>query len=436
MSDIAIHAEGLSKQYRIGLLKEKYPTLRERLSSAATGPVLAARRALRSRPGAVHEPPRRDAIWAIKDVSFQIKQGSVLGLIGANGAGKSTLLKVLSRITEPTEGLVDIYGRAASLLEVGTGFHPELTGRENIYLNSAILGMRRVEVKRKFDEIVSFAEVERFIDTPVKFFSTGMYMRLAFAVAAHLDPDILLVDEVLAVGDAAFQRKCLGKMSDVARSGRTVVFVSHNMGAIAKMCNEAMVLEHGSIRFMGGAQAGIHFYNEMVLARGGDGTERAPHVLYVDDPSVQPSRRDFRISRIEVLDADGQPKPVVGTWDPIIIRVTYQAQRRLERAAVALEISAADGPRMLVMSTQPDSNQELVFEPGEHSVDCIIDSLPLASGDYIIGAGLGIPNVEWLWYEPSLARLFVAERDVYGSGRAPVTSRALIAVPHAWRILS
>jgi lipopolysaccharide transport system ATP-binding protein len=332
--------------------------------------------------------------------------------------------------------MVDIYGRAASLLEVGTGFHPELTGRENIYLNSAILGMRRVEVKRKFDEIVSFAEVEQFIDTPVKFYSSGMYMRLAFAVAAHLDPDILLVDEVLAVGDATFQRKCLGKMSDVARSGRTVVFVSHNMGAIAKMCNEAIVLEHGTIRFMGGAQAGIHFYNELVLSRGEDGTDRAPHVLYVDDPAVQPSRNEFRVTRVEILDARGQPKPVVGTWDPLTIRVTYRAQRRLERASVALEICSADGPRMMVMSTQPDSNQELVFEPGEHSVDCVIDSLPLASGDYIVGAGLAIPNVEWLWYEPSLARLFVAERDVYGSGKAPLASRALIAVPHAWRILS
>jgi lipopolysaccharide transport system ATP-binding protein len=432
MSDVAIHAEALSKRYRIGALKERYPTLRERLSGAATSPVRAVQRAVRRR-SEVHQPPR-NAIWALKDVSFQVKQGSVLGLIGVNGAGKSTLLKILSRITEPTEGMVDIYGRVASLLEVGTGFHPELTGRENIYLNSAILGMRRAEVNRKFDEIVSFAEVEQFIDTPVKYYSSGMYMRLAFSVAAHLDPEILLVDEVLAVGDAAFRRKCLGKMSDVARSGRTVVFVSHNMGAIAKLCTEAMVLEHGSIKFAGEAQAAIHFYNGMVLAGSELIGERPPHVLYASDPSASPHAGDFRITRIELLDASGEAKSVVGTWDPITIRLTYRAERRLEHAAVALEVSAMDGPRVLVLSTQPDCTQPVVLEPGEHAVDCIIDRLPLSAGDYTLGAGLAIPNLEWLWYEPNLARLVVCERDVYGSGLAPVATRQLMAIPYSWRI--
>jgi lipopolysaccharide transport system ATP-binding protein len=383
----------------------------------------------------VHQPPR-NAIWALKDVSFQVRQGSVLGLIGVNGAGKSTLLKVLSRITEPSEGLVDIYGRVASLLEVGTGFHPELTGRENIYLNSAILGMRRSEVSRKFDEIVAFAEVEQFIDTPVKYYSSGMYMRLAFSVAAHLDPEILLVDEVLAVGDAAFQRKCLGKMGDVARSGRTVIFVSHNMGAIAKLCNEAIVLEHGAIKFRGPAQDGVQFYNQAVLSRHDSGPDRAPHVLYQEDPASRPTDRDFRITRVEVLDTQGQPKPRVATWDPLIVRVTYHARRRLERGSVALEISATEGHRLLLLSTQPDGTQEVIFEPGEHSVDCAINALPFAAGDYVLGAGLAIPNIEWLWYEPSLTRLTVREEDVYGSGLAPVSTRALVAVPHTWRIVS
>ena len=434
MSDVAIHAEGISKRYRIGLRKEKYPTLRERLSGAATGPIRAVRRAVHRR-AEVHRP-QRDEIWALKDVSFQVKQGSVLGLIGVNGAGKSTLLKVLSRITEPSEGMVDIYGRVASLLEVGTGFHPELTGRENIYLNSAILGMRRSEVNSKFDEIVSFAEVERFIDTPVKYYSSGMYMRLAFSVAAHLDPEILLVDEVLAVGDAAFQRKCLGKMGDVARSGRTVIFVSHNMGAIAKLCSEAIVLEHGAVRYMGSAQAGVQFYNHEVLARNDFGLERPPHVLYLEDPTAASAERDFRVTRVEVLDADGQPKPVLATWDPAIFRITYHVRKRRERAAVNLEISTSEGNRLLMLSTQPDGTTEVDFEPGEHSIDCFIESLPFSAGDYVVGAGLAIPNIEWLWYEPSLTRLTVREADVYGSGMPPVATRALLAAPHQWRIVS
>ena len=226
---------GLGKQYHLGATRERYSTLRDRLGRVSLRGLL--RRAARADPA----PP----FWALKDVSFEVKRGEVVGIIGRNGAGKSTLLKVLSRITEPTEGEVDIYGRVGSLLEVGTGFHPELTGRENVYLNGAILGMRRAEIVRQFDAIVEFAEVEKFIDTPVKHYSSGMYMRLAFAVAAHLDPEILIVDEVLAVGDAQFQKKCLGKMGEVAKGGRTVLFVSHNMAAIKNLCSNAMLFQGG-----------------------------------------------------------------------------------------------------------------------------------------------------------------------------------------------
>ncbi len=233
MTDIAIRVQGLSKLYRIGE-RVRYKSLRESIQNAVTAPFRRDRHA-------------EETIWALRDVTFEVAPGEVVGVIGRNGAGKSTLLKILSRITEPTEGRVELHGRVGSLLEVGTGFHQELTGRENIYLNGAILGMRRVEIARKFDEIVDFAEVEKFIDTPVKHFSTGMYLRLAFAVAAHLEPEILLVDEVLAVGDAAFQKKCMGKMGDVARGGRTVLFVSHNMTAITSLCTRTVWLGQGRL---------------------------------------------------------------------------------------------------------------------------------------------------------------------------------------------
>jgi lipopolysaccharide transport system ATP-binding protein len=250
MSDVAIRVEGLGKQYRIGARQERYKTLRESLSSAASLPLRAARAAAdrargrgRGRGGA---SAGAETFWALRDVSFDVPRGEVVGIVGRNGAGKSTLLKVLSRITEPTAGWAEIRGRVGSLLEVGTGFHPELTGRENIYLNGAILGMRRTEIDRKFDQIVEFAEVDKFVDTAVKHYSSGMYLRLAFAVAAHLEPEILLVDEVLAVGDMAFQQKCLGKMEDVAKHGRTVLFISHNMGAVRSLCTSGIYLDHGS----------------------------------------------------------------------------------------------------------------------------------------------------------------------------------------------
>ncbi len=253
MSNIAIRVENLSKQYHIGSLSGDrrfgYKSLRDTITDAATKPFRRARALLGGQAYGAAE--MNETIWALRDVSFEIKRGEVVGIIGRNGAGKSTLLKILSRITEPTGGQATIYGRIGSLLEVGTGFHPELTGRENIYLNGAILGMRRAEINRQFDEIVAFAEVEKFIDTPVKHYSSGMYLRLAFAVAAHLEPEILLVDEVLAVGDAQFQKKCLGKMGDVAAAGRTVLFVSHNMAAMRSLCQHGILLEAGQLKRIG-----------------------------------------------------------------------------------------------------------------------------------------------------------------------------------------
>jgi lipopolysaccharide transport system ATP-binding protein len=242
MSELAIRVENVSKRYRIGV-RNTHRTLREALVNSARRSVQGLRMLMHGRNG--HQP--EDTFWALKNVSFEVKQGEVLGIIGRNGAGKSTLLKLLSRITEPTEGRIEGYGRVGSLLEVGTGFHPELTGRENIYLNGAILGMKKAEIDRKFDEIVAFAEIAQFLDTPVKRYSSGMYVRLAFAVAAHLEPEILIVDEVLAVGDVAFQKKCLGKMGDVAKEGRTVLFVTHNMGAMQALCSRGILLKQGTI---------------------------------------------------------------------------------------------------------------------------------------------------------------------------------------------
>lgn len=281
MSDIILKVEGLTKKYTIGENRERYVALRDVLARGArnigSSVLDIGRRLFPLTQNLLADPPTSDFrplssqdFWALRDVSFEVKRGEVLGIIGRNGAGKSTLLKILSRITEPTAGRVRIRGRVASLLEVGTGFHPELTGRENIFLNGAILGMTRREIRRKFDEIVAFAEVEKFIDTPVKHYSSGMYVRLAFAVAAHLEPEILLVDEVLAVGDAAFQKKCLGKMSDVAKEGRTVLFVSHNMTAITTLCVRTVLLAEGRIAVDGISTHVVSGYLSMVSESGGE----------------------------------------------------------------------------------------------------------------------------------------------------------------------
>src|ERR671919_1077671 len=257
MSNIAIRVDGLSKRYKIGLATRRHDTLRDQITDGLLS--IFRSNGHSSTPG-VQRSASSDTIWALKDISFEIKHGEVVGFIGRNGAGKSTLLKVLSRITEPTSGRAEIYGRIGSLLEVGTGFHGELTGRENVYLNGAILGMKKSEIDKKFDEMVAFSEVEQFIDTPVKRYSSGMQVRLAFAVAAHLEPEILIVDEVLAVGDAEFQRKCLGKMHDVTRQGRTIIFVSHNISAVRSLCDRAIWLEKGRLLFDGDTDEAVERY--------------------------------------------------------------------------------------------------------------------------------------------------------------------------------
>jgi len=314
MSDIAVRVEGLSKKYYIGKKLKKSPTLRDNLADAFIAPFRRAGNLLRGKATGAAELD--ETIWALKDVSFEVKRGEVVGVIGRNGAGKSTLLKVLSRITEPTEGYADVYGRVGSLLEVGTGFHQELTGRENIYLNGAILGMTRGEIDRKFDEIVAFAELDRFIDTPVKHYSSGMGLRLGFAVAAHLEPEILLVDEVLAVGDARFQKKCLNKMQDVGQQGRTVLFVSHSMPAITRLCERTILLDEGSVLEDGPSAQVVGTYLSSGL-----GTTAAREW---PDLAKAPGDDIVRLCAVRVRAEDGQIADTIDIRRPVGIEIEFE----------------------------------------------------------------------------------------------------------------
>src|SRR3954463_12524104 len=317
MTDVAIRCEALAKQYEIGE-REAYRALRDVITDAVAAPFRRLRAAARHssvRNGGGEKP----TIWALKDVSFEIKRGEVVGIIGRNGAGKSTLLKILSRITEPTLGSVDIWGRVGSLLEVGTGFHPELTGRDNIFLNGAILGMKKAEIARKLDEIIAFAEVEKFIDTPVKRYSSGMYVRLAFAVAAHLEPEILIVDEVLAVGDASFQKKCLGKMGEVAQGGRTVLFVSHNMAAVQSLCKKAVYLKTGQVQEIGPVNQVVQSYLKTAAE-----TEANPLDQRRDRQGDGSAR--FTAVRIETADEGGG---LITTASRLKVTIDYESDRPL-----------------------------------------------------------------------------------------------------------
>jgi lipopolysaccharide transport system ATP-binding protein len=314
MSNNAIRVEHLSKDYRIGARQLAYRTLRETVSEAMTAPFRRIRKLWQGEASGAAE--LHETYWALRDVSFEIQRGEVVGLIGRNGAGKSTLLKILSQITEPATGRVTMYGRVGSLLEVGTGFHGELTGRENIYLNGAILGMKRREIMQRFDEIVDFAEVEQFIDTPVKHYSSGMYLRLAFAVAAHLEPEILLVDEVLAVGDARFQRKCLQKMQDVGQEGRTVIFVSHNMPAITRLCQRALLLESGQLQHDGPAPQVVGAY--LNLGRDTSAMREWP------EPMVRSAADIARLCAVRVRAHDGDVSDVADIRYPVGLEMEYE----------------------------------------------------------------------------------------------------------------
>jgi lipopolysaccharide transport system ATP-binding protein len=371
----AIRVEAIGKRYRLGR-RLRYKALRDVIATAAGAPVRIARTLV----GSAAPPPPEETIWALRGVSFEVGHGEVVGIIGRNGAGKSTLLKILSRITVPTEGRAEITGRIGSLLEVGTGFHLELTGRENIFLNGAILGMRRAEISRKFDEIVAFAGVEKFIDTQVKHYSSGMYLRLAFSVAAHLDPEILLVDEVLAVGDAAFQRKCLDKMQDVGRRGRTVLFVSHNMPAIARLCERTIMLDGGGVKLDGPSHRVVAAYLSSDV-----GTTAAREWR---DPATAPGDHAAKLRAVRVRASDGTVTDAIDIRRPVGVEMEFDVCEPGWTFAANFDFFNEEGLLLFgAIETDPEWRNR-VREPGRYVVTAWVPGNLLSEGTIIVDAEL------------------------------------------------
>jgi lipopolysaccharide transport system ATP-binding protein len=417
----AISVQGLSKLYEIGACDSApYRTLRESMMKGL--------RSLRSRFRRSAERQSQTEFWALKDVSFDIKPGEVVGIVGRNGAGKSTLLKVLSRITPPTRGRAWLNGRVGSLLEVGTGFHPELTGRENVYLNGAILGMSRREIGRKFDEIVAFAEIEQFLDTPVKRYSSGMYTRLAFAVASHLEPEILIVDEVLAVGDAQFQQKCLGRMSEVSREGRTVLFVSHNMSAMKSLCTRGVLLEHGSVVYDGDIDQTVNRYLS-ATTRGGK-----PGIIPDDAPRHTDCPGEARIRSVRLRNADGADVDQLYFAEPFQIGIQYEVMRPIPDAHIEISISMLDGTHVTYSTTTDGGRPAMQLSPGMHELWAELDVVMLPR-EYTIDVGIHHTTngctADFVQRTIDFAVLRVA-RDGCDHYRWPKT-RGLVRAPLRWR---
>ncbi|MHC5939486.1 ABC transporter ATP-binding protein [Nostoc sp.] len=396
MSDTVIQVENLGKKYIIGHQQpESYTALRDVIANK-----------VKSFGNLIQNPKSQiqnsqEEFWALKDVSFEIKQGDRVGIIGRNGAGKSTLLKILSRITEPTQGSIKIKGRVASLLEVGTGFHPELTGRENIYLNGAILGMSRVEIKQKFDEIVAFAEVEKFLDTPVKRYSSGMYVRLAFAVAAHLEPEILIVDEVLAVGDAQFRKKCLGKMEDVGKEGRTVLFVSHQMSAIEKLCSRAIMLRSGIVRFTGETKSTINFYLQ-------DLESQIRQVKIID--MKRSGTGEIVITNFSIEDSAGNNLMSVACGEDLVLVFNYKVMtnKPLINVSIGFSIHNYLGDTLSVFYSDYVGTMFCSL-PTVGKFKCRIKDFPYSTGTYLVGARITVNGVEADWLKNQLAILMLKQ---------------------------
>jgi lipopolysaccharide transport system ATP-binding protein len=399
-----ITVENLSKRYRIGQ-REPYNTVREAVSNASSKSFRLLRSLLSRERTPIHEhgigsKGSNDYIWALKDVSFEISRGEVVGVIGHNGAGKSTLLKILSRITEPTGGAVDLYGRVGSLLEVGTGFHPELTGRENIYLSGAVLGMKKEEIQRKFDEIVSFAEIEKFVGTPVKRYSSGMYLRLAFAVAAHLETEILLVDEVLAVGDAQFQKKCFEKMRAVGREGRTILFVSHNMAAVRHICSRALALEHGALVDHGAVNDVVDRYLAKVEIGDRFPTQVETSRYFVDD--------------IHISSSEGS---VIKTFDPVEVVVTVRAKSDVRAPGLYVAFLTVENQRLAGLDLRDLRDVPQIRSGQKAELGFKIDAFPLLPGRYLLELYLKDMADHSIEHVPRTFHFDVVETPVYGARR-------------------
>ena len=424
MTNAAIQVENLSKRYRIGLKDETHETLAGGLVDIATRPIRNLIKLRRLSAFGNGDQDSKDIIWALRDVSFEVKEAEVVGIIGRNGAGKTTLLRILSHITEPTGGRVLLNGRVSSLLEVGTGFHPELTGRENIYLNGTVLGMSRKEIDRKFDEIVDFSGIEQFIDTPAKRYSSGMQVRLAFAVAAHLEPEILLVDEVLAVGDVGFQKKCIGKMEDVARGGRTVVFVSHNLGIIQQLCPTAILLERGRVAFQGKSAETVGRYMQQFATdpatdlatrtdRTGSGAMRFTNVTVRDEETGRedyiqagnPAKVDFRV------EVNGAPP----SNEPLVVRFTVVDARSYNIGHLSTLIT----------------DDEVKATGREFTVSCEIKKMSLNVGVYAIFAYVGSIN-ESYDYVIDIATFQVIHGEFYPTGKLPEAGHSSSLLDYRW----
>ncbi|MFO0951492.1 MAG: ABC transporter ATP-binding protein [Isosphaeraceae bacterium] len=417
----AVRVVGLSKRYRVDRAAPsggayRYRTLRDEVVRLAKAPARLLGRRKRADLG--------EDFWALRDVDVEVRPGEVVGVIGRNGAGKSTLLKVLSRITKPTAGRVELRGRVGSLLEVGTGFHPELTGRENVYLNGAILGMTREEIRRKFDEIVAFAEVERFLDTPVKRYSSGMYVRLAFAVAASLEPEVLIVDEVLAVGDMAFQRKCMGRMREVGRSGCTVLFVSHNMPAVESLCSRAVLLDGGRLERDGGVRELVAEYHRRVMSAH---STAGVSVAELDSPGR--SSRVFRSATL--LDERGESTNHLPLGGEFRIRLTLDSPRALRYPSITLGVDDTLGHRLLSLCT-PLTRPAIETLHGPCEVECRVASFPLAPGEYWLKLGLATVGEEIDEIERALF-FSVLNGDAFGEGRG--IHQGVCVAPSRWTVL-
>ncbi|MCP2732463.1 ABC transporter ATP-binding protein [Limnofasciculus baicalensis] len=421
MSDTVIQVDNLGKKYIIGHQKqENYTALRDVIANGVKG----LGRKLLKPWGKSFPNPASEEFWALKDVSFEIKQGDRVGIIGRNGAGKSTLLKILSRITEPTTGSIRIKGRVASLLEVGTGFHPELTGRENIFLNGAILGMSRLEIKRKFDEIVAFAEVEKFLDTPVKRYSSGMYVRLAFAVAAHLEPEILVVDEVLAVGDAAFQKKCLGKMEDVGKEGRTVLFVSHQMAAIEKLCSRVVVLRSGQIKFDGDNKSSINFY--LI-----DLEEQTRETKLTD--INRSGTGDIILTGFSIENSAGNNLVAAACGEELVLVFHYKTNTNNPLKNVSLGFSIHNGLGDTISVFYSDyAGTTFSSIPHIGKIKCRIQDFPYSKGRYLVGARITVNGVEADWPKGYIGFIDVEAGDFYKTGNVALSGIGVVLIRGDW----
>ncbi|PYX88640.1 MAG: hypothetical protein DMG68_07925 [Acidobacteria bacterium] len=416
-----VEVRNISKQYRLGTAYRRTENFREFLQRKVGEPL----RKLRGSSNG-SGPGSENYFWALRDINFDVQEGEVLGIIGRNGAGKSTLLKILSRITDPTEGYAHLRGRLASLLEVGTGFHSELTGRENIFLNGAILGMRRSEILAKFDEIVAFSEVEKFLDTPVKHYSSGMYVRLAFAVAANLNPEILVIDEVLAVGDVSFQKKCLGKMSEVSKGGRTVLFVSHNMATVENLCQRGIVLQQGKLVFSGTSKEAVKHYLNSVSGN----SERDGNQVDLTEASGRTRSSRPLLSKIEFLTDRNQP--LVGGVEiggGLKIRVHFTLERATDSFDIGLGFNSVMGQRVFTAHSFFEPNRSHGERVGLQVFTCDIPSLTLMPGDYNLRVWLDVNNAEADLIEDA-ARVTILESDFYGSGKAPWNGT--VVLKHRW----